>query len=244
MIPVRSELLLPARIPRLGVGAANVATDDPRGLPQFSERPLNIGNFESAVLPICRCVIGAQTIQVDCNVNVLVAQIRCELFELVTPILAQDRARTLSIFDRPIVGPRMNFEPAGALRAAIRENVVRPPTFEISAAPNRDVLDMRQLERAIDPTAARPFRRRDRPVRMIIERNKNEGLVASSQPKRAQVMEVARTIECEWRKPCTQFAIKFFNDPFRRAEAKLRTPLASIERRQLRRRISPRVVEI
>ena len=235
MIPVRSELLFPARIPRLGVGAANVATDDPRGLPQFSERPLNIGNFESAILPIRRRIIRAQTIQVDCDVNVLVAQIRCELFELVTPILAQDRARALSIFDWPIVGPGMNFEPAGALRAAIRENVVRPPTFEISAAPNRDMLHMRQLERAINPTAARPFRRSDRPVRMIVERNENERLVASSQPKRAQVMEIAGTVKRERRHVRAgralrlEFAIKFLDEARRRTEAKSRAPLERVD---------------
>ena len=125
----------------------------------------------------------------------------------------------------------MNFEPAGALSFAVGENIVWPPAFEISTAPDRDVLHMRKLERAIDPTAAGPFRRRDRPVGMIIERNKNERLVASSQPKGTQIMIIAGTVEREWRKLWFEFAIKFFNDPLRRAEAKLRTPLARIDDR-------------
>src|SRR5438876_11423570 len=113
---------------------------------------------------------------------------------MLAPILAQDRARTLigslpcsptlsgfpvhvarlppaplSIFRRAIVDPGMNFETTGAFGAAIGENIVRPPAFKISAAPDRDMLHVREFERAIDPTAASPLRRRDRPVRMIVE---------------------------------------------------------------------------
>ena len=88
---------------------------------------------------------------------------------MVAPIISQDRTAPLSIFDRAIINPRVNFEPAFALGATIGENIVRPPALEISAAPNRDVLDVRELERAIDPSTTTPFRRTNVPVRMIIK---------------------------------------------------------------------------
>jgi len=90
---------------------------------------------------------------------------------------------------------------------------------------------MRKVERAIDPTAAGPARRGDRPVGMIIERNQNERLGDAAQPKRAQVMIIARAVKREWRQLWFEFAIKFLDHMFRRAEAKLRTPLASIDDR-------------
>src|SRR3954471_16727176 len=103
MVPIRSELFFPARVLWFGVKAANIGADDPRTFAQFPERPLQIGNFEPAVLPVCGCIFSAQTIEINRNVNVFVAKTRCELFELLAPILAQDCARTLSIFRRAIV---------------------------------------------------------------------------------------------------------------------------------------------
>src|SRR5205809_558923 len=128
------------------------------------------------------------------------------------PVLAQDSARTLSIFHRAIVDPGMNFEPAGPFGASIGENIMRPPAFEIPAPPDRDMLHVLELESAIDPTAASPLRRRDRPVRMIVERNENERLDESAQPKRAQVMIIARAVKRERREVRLNFEVKSFDD--------------------------------
>jgi len=88
---------------------------------------------------------------------------------MVAPVVPQDRAATLSMFYRATVGPRMNFEPPFVFTSAVCENIVWPPALKIAAAPNRDVLDVRKLKRAIDPAAATPFRRSNVPVRMIIK---------------------------------------------------------------------------
>ena len=119
-------------------------------------------------------MIETETIEIDRNVDVAAGQIRRKILEMVAPILTQDCTATLSIFQWAIVHPGMNFEAAFSLRAAICENIVRPPALEISAAPNRDVLDLCKLERAIDPAAAPPFRRANVPVRMIIKRNEDD----------------------------------------------------------------------
>jgi len=169
MIPIRRELLSPARIRSVRIGATNIAADDLSVRAKFFEGPFEIVHRKATVFPIgCRCV-GAKTIEVYRDVNVRPAQIRGELFESFLPIFAQDSVRKLSIFHRAVARPGMNFETPFAFCAAIPENVVRPPVFKISQTPNRDVLDLWKLERAIDPTTAGPARRRDRPVRMIVE---------------------------------------------------------------------------
>ena len=66
---------------------------------------------------------------------------------------------------------------------------------------------------------------------MIIERNEDKRLRESAKPKRAQVMIIARPVKREWRQLWFEFATKFLDHMFRRAEAKLRTPLASIDDR-------------
>ena len=85
------------------------------------------------------------------------------------PIVLQDCPGALSIFHRTLVSPGMNFKPALSFAAPIGKDIVRPPSFEISAAPNGDVLNIRELERAIDPAATAPLWRTDVPVRMIIK---------------------------------------------------------------------------
>src|ERR1700744_4345433 len=105
----------------------------------------------------------------------------------------------------------MNLELPASLVTAIGENVVGPPTFEVSAAPNRSVLQLLDLERAIDPTTAGPLRRTNVPVRMIIERNQENPLRDSTNPKRAQVMKIARAIEQKRRDAPGKFPVELFD---------------------------------
>jgi hypothetical protein len=169
MIPLGSEALFPARIFRFRIGAANVASDDLRMFAQFSERPFQIRDGESPVLPICQRVLRPETIEINRHVNISAAKIGHKNFEMFAPVALQNRTATLSIFHWAIVNPGMNLQPAFALTSAIRKNIVRPPALEISTAPDCDVLDVRELKRAVDPSAAAPFRRPNVPVRMIIE---------------------------------------------------------------------------
>ena len=106
----------------------------------------------------------------------------------------------------------MNFEFAGTLCAVIAKNIVRPPTLEISATPDRNVLNVLQLERAIDPAAAVPFWRADVPIRMIVERNDDDGLCNSPNPKRAQIMKIAGPIKQEGRNLWRELTVKFLDD--------------------------------
>ena len=176
MIPIRRKLLFPAGEFWVRVGATNIAGDDLRVVAQFSERPLEIGDRELAALPICHCLFEAKTIEIDRHINIPALEIRGEALKVLAPVLLEDRSATLSIFRRAIVGPGMNFEPVVPLGRTIGKNIVRPPTLEISATPDRDVLHMGKLKRAIDPTAASPFWRANVPIRMIIKRNQNDRL--------------------------------------------------------------------
>ncbi len=211
MIPFGCEALLPARILRRRKRAANVATDDSAVFTQSPERPFKVCNCEPPILPICHCIIRAQTIEVDRHVNISVTDIRNEQVEMFPPIVLQDRTATLSVFHRVIIRPRMNFKPACVFTGAIGKNVMRPPALEISAAPDRDVLDLRELKRAIDPSAASPFGRTHIPVRMIVERNQNEGFTQPTKPKRTEIMEIARAVENEWRDLASEFAVEFLD---------------------------------
>ena len=169
MIPLGSEALFPARVFGRRKRAANVAGNDSAVFAQFPERPIEIGNFEPATFPICHRVISSQTIEIDRHVNIGATEIGNEHFKMGAPILLQDRAATLSIFDWAPVGPGVNFEPACALGPTVGKNIARPPALEVPAAPNGDVLDVPELERPIDPAATAPLWRTNVPVRMIIK---------------------------------------------------------------------------
>ena len=164
-------------------------------LAQYFERPDKIDNRKPAVLPVGHSVFGAKTIEIDGDVNIRTSQPSSEFLEMCPPVFAQDRAAPLSIFRRMIVRPGMNFEFAGAFGAAISKNLMWPPTFKISTAPNADLPHMRKLQRAVHPTATRPFRRPNVPVGMIIERHQNKRLRDAARPKGGKMMEIARAIK-------------------------------------------------
>src|ERR1700736_6238066 len=214
------------------MSAANITGNDVALFPQFRQRPLKIDNREAAAFPIRHRFLRAQTIEIDCNVNVRAGVLRGEFLERAAPIVVQDRTRSLLIFDRALVGPRMNFEPTFTFGRTIGENVVWPPAFKISTTPDCDMLQQRELERAIDPAAAGPARRRDGPIWMIVERNENKRLLDAANPKRAQVMKIAGAVKFERGELRIERAIKLFHQSRRGAEAELRSPCARVDRRQ------------
>src|SRR5216684_185170 len=116
---------------------------------------------------------------------------------MVTPILAQNGAGPLPSFHWAIVGPGMNLEFASSFDATVSKNLMRPPALEIAAPPHAQALDVRKFQRAIDPAAATPFWRANVPIGMVVERNNNDRLRNSPNPKRAQMMKVARTVKQE-----------------------------------------------
>src|SRR5437870_8600024 len=107
----------------------------------------------------------------------------------------------------------MNHQRAGAFRFAIPEKLMRPPALEISAAPNGDLPDVRQLERAIDPAAATPARRADIPIGMIIKGDERDRFVCRSKPQSGQMMKVARAVEDKLAEFRSDLAIKLFDRP-------------------------------
>lgn len=233
MVPVRGELLFPTRVLRLGIRAAYVAANNLRRLAQFSERPFHVRDLEAAIFPVRRGIFRAQAIEIDCDVDVFIAKTCCERFELPTPVFAQERAAFLSIFAWTIVRPWMHFECASALRTAVSQNVVWPPTFETPTTPDRNMLHLLDLERAIDPTTARPFRRRDRPIGMIVEGNEDEGLKDATNQQSAQIMKVAGAVERERSESRFEFAKKSFYNARRSRKAQVWSPLAGINDRNI-----------
>jgi len=105
----------------------------------------------------------------------------------------------------------VNFELSGSLGPAIAKELPWPPALEISATPNADLLELRNLEGAIHPAAASPSRRAHVPIRMVIERDEHERLRQASNPKRTQMMKVARAIDEKRREAWAEFVEKSFD---------------------------------
>src|SRR6202048_3375216 len=163
---------------------------------------------------------------------------------MLAPIITQNRAAPLSIFERPPIGPRVDFELAGAFRPAIAENLLRPPAFEISAAPDADFLNARKFERAIHPTATAPFGRAHIPVGMVVEGNKNGWLRQLPNPKRSEMVKIAGAVKEERRQLRLILAIKFFDQTLRRGKAQLRPPITRVPHGQAENALRPRVIQI
>ena len=87
-------------------------------------------------------MFDAQTIEIDRDVDIFAGEKFRKFFKTVAPIITQNRALPRSIFQWPIVCPRMDFKSSGAFRATITKKLVRPPTFEIAAAPDTRMLYM------------------------------------------------------------------------------------------------------
>lgn len=136
MVHFRSEFLFPARVMRWGIRAAYVSPNDARKFAYFSNRPLKIGHCEPTAFPVRDRLFNAQAIEIDRDINIFAREAIYKVFEMVAPVIAQDRAFPLSIFQWPVVCPRMHFKISSAFGATIAENLVREPTFEIAAAPN------------------------------------------------------------------------------------------------------------
>src|SRR5205085_9324273 len=105
-----------------------------------------------------------------------------EILKLFPPIFAQDRSAPFPRPRRPIIRPWVHHEHAGAFRFAIPEKLMRPPALEIPATPNRDLPDMRQLQRAINPGAATPARRTHIPIGVIVEGHGGDQFGRPSEP--------------------------------------------------------------
>jgi len=138
----------------------------------------------------------------------------------------------------------MDHKRAGAFRFAISEKLMRPPTLEISAAPNRNLPDMWQLQRAIDPAAATPARGPDVPIGMIIKGDERDRLVCQSKPQSGQMMKVPRAAEDKFGELRPDLAIKLFDHPRRSRKTEARSPLRRINGWQTVRDLAPGGVEI
>src|SRR2546429_9098431 len=155
-------------------------------------------------------------------------QARGEFFKFSPPIFAQDRSAPFTRPRRPIIRPWVHHEHAGAFRFAIPEKLMRPPALEIPATPNRDLPDMRQLQRAINPGAATPARRTHIPIGVIVEGNERDRFVRRSKPQPGQMMKVTRAIKDKFRELRFDLAIKLVDHCWRSREADARAPLRGI----------------
>ena len=167
---------------------------------KFSKRPLKIGDREAAALPVRHRLFDAQAIEIDRDVDIFAGETFRKFFKTLAPIITQDRALPLSIFQRPIVCPRMHFKNSGAFRATIAENLVRPPTFEIAATPNTRKPHIWKFQCAIHPSTTGPFRRPHIPIRMIIEGDEDDRFGNRTQSERCQMVKIAGAIEQERRR--------------------------------------------
>jgi len=187
--------LFPTGVDRIRIGAANIAPHNSTGSSQLSQGPDKIHHRKSAIFPVGHGLVCAKAIKINRHINVCAATIVHEALEVFAPVVVQDCTTPFTIFRWPIVRPWMHFQYSFAFGAAIPKDLPRPPAFEISTAPDRDMLDLWQFHRPVQPPAATPSRRPYIPVGVIIKRDKDDWLLDSSHPKRAQMMEIARTEE-------------------------------------------------
>src|SRR4029453_8492155 len=110
----------------------------------------------------------------------------------------------------------MDHKRAGAFRFAIPEKLMGPPTLEIPATPNRDLADMRQLQRAINPAAAAPARGADSPIGVIIEGTERDRFAHRSKPQSGQMMKIARAVEDKFGELRPDPVIKLLDRSWRR----------------------------
>jgi hypothetical protein len=245
VIEFRSEPLFETRVSWRRIGTTNIPSNNPRRLAQFSQRPFEICNREAASFPIRYRGARIETVEINCDVNIFSLGRFHKLLKVPAPVIAQDRAPAFSIFGTAIVRPGMNVQHACAFRSTITENLVRPPALEISAAPDARTFEVFQLQCAINPTATSPLGRTHIPVRVVIERNENEWSGNATEPKRRQIVEVARSVEQKRRSEIRfVLTIKLGDQMWRRREAQPWAPPACVNHRKTQRLIPPRVIQI
>src|SRR5207247_1330697 len=129
--------------------------------------------------------------------------------------------------------------------AAVAENLVWPPTFEVAATPNTRMSHIWKFQGAIDPSTTAPFRRTHVPVRMIIEGDEDDRFGNRPQPQCGQMVKIAGPIEQEFRRNiCLVFPIELFNQAWRRGETQLRSPVPCLNYTKTERFVTPRVIQI
>ena len=138
----------------------------------------------------------------------------------------------------------MHFEPAFALRAPVSKDLVRPPAFRITAAPDAHLLHVRQFQSAIHPASAAPSRRANIPIWMIIERDYDNLLREAPKPERAQMVKIARAVQNKWRELRFHLPIKLLHHPRRRREAQKGSPFSGVNRFKGNRLRGPGIVQV
>ena len=139
----------------------------------------------------------------------------------------------------------MDFKNSGAFGATIAENLVRPPTFEIAAAPNTHKPYIRKFQRAIHPSATGPFRGPHVPIGMIIKGYDDDRFGNRTQSERCQVVKVTGAVEQERRREIPPpLPIELFDQSRRRGETQAWPPTPRIGYRKADQLVRPRVIEI
>ena len=115
-----------------------------------------------------------------------------------------DRTRPRLVGGPPAIRPRMDLQPPRTHVAVVAGQAVPAPALEVAAPPDGNPLHRRQVERAVDPAPAAPFRRTDVPVGMVVEGHERQRLPAAEphrppHPEGAEMVEVARAVHDEAR---------------------------------------------
>jgi hypothetical protein len=211
-VELGGETLLPARVTRRRIRAANIATDDSATRAEVPERPFKISHRKAATLPVRHRLFHAQAIKIYGDVDIFASDASQKMFKTSAPIVAQDCAFAFSILLISIVCPRMHSENSSAFRATVAENLMWPPAFKIAATPNTRTQHIWKFQGTIDPPTAGPFRWAYIPIRMVIERNEDGRFGEGAQPEGGQIMKIARSIEQKRRgQICLVVAIESFD---------------------------------
>ena len=192
MVKPSGEFLESRAVAGTRPAAAEIAADDFDFFPQDLEGPHEVVTGEASIFPIRDSFAGDKTIQVDGDVDFVAMPALDPFEELGSPRFLGERIEVERVVEA-LAFPGINEEPVRLGRVAISEKPPGKAALEVAATQDADAFDEGIFERAIDPGAARPFRRANVPVGMVVKGEDREWFAKLTLPDGAEVMEVAGT---------------------------------------------------
>jgi hypothetical protein len=243
MVPIAGESLEAASVDGWRVGAADIAAYETAAFAKRADCPGDVFGGEEAVFPIGNGVLGAEAIHVDGDVHVLTFDALDEGGEAFEPGAVR-HAIEAALGGRGLaLGPGVDFEPAGLEGGAVAEEAGGEGELEVAAAPDADLADVVQFQRAVDPGATAPFGGANVPVGVIVKGDESEGLGETAEEDGGEVVEVAGAVEDERGELARDLFVKGIDEGAASEVAEARTPGLRVVGRHLRD-LAPGAVEI
>lgn len=200
MIPIPHKSLPRPIINRITERPAHITADHTSPPTKFPQRPRNILRREQPLLPIRDRFRFDQCIHINTDINRHPPHRPRKSPKPLPPIAPVHTVKPLRHPRRLTFRPRMNLQPPQLHRPAIPKPPRRPSQLKIPASPNARLRNPLAFQRPINPPTARPSRRSNIPIRMIIKSHQHDIFVPrsrehTSKPPSRQMMKIPRPIK-------------------------------------------------